>query len=190
MLEFYNDGGRMCRTYRFPNIAVEIKKGDPVNLELHLFNSYDVTWPFIVLLGAFRLVCENGLVVGNKFLQVRKCHVFQLKRIDLEGEISTAFNRFSMQTKEWKGWANRQLTAATYAKVMDTMKFGKNATEMIQEQVDQKTSGYGNDGFPIMTLWAFFNILTWFIIFRAVSLNHRVEMERRLRVAMAHLKGK
>ena len=29
---FYNDGGRMRRTYRFPEISVEIEQGDPVNL--------------------------------------------------------------------------------------------------------------------------------------------------------------
>ena len=47
--KFYNDGARMRGTYRFYEKSVEIKKGDKVNPELHLFNSYDTTWPFIIL---------------------------------------------------------------------------------------------------------------------------------------------
>lgn len=72
--EFYNDGARMRVIYRFYKRSVEIKKGDTVNPELHLFNSYDTTWPFIVLIGVFRLVCTNGLVVGEKYLHLRKRH--------------------------------------------------------------------------------------------------------------------
>jgi hypothetical protein len=44
--EFFNDGGRMRRTYRFHDIRVEVREGDLINPELHLFNSYDKTWPF------------------------------------------------------------------------------------------------------------------------------------------------
>jgi len=79
--EFYNDGGRMRRKYTFPGIKVEIEHKDAVSLELNLFNSYDTSWPFIVLLGGFRYVCENGLVVGKKFLQIRKRHVYWLAEV-------------------------------------------------------------------------------------------------------------
>ena len=48
--EFYNSGGRMRRTYSFPEIKVEIKPNNDVNLKIELFNSYDVTWPFTILL--------------------------------------------------------------------------------------------------------------------------------------------
>ncbi len=188
--EFFNDGGRMRRTYRFPDIAIEIGKGDPVNLELHLFNSYDVSWPFIVLLGAFRLICSNGLVIGKRFLYVRKRHVFNLEKLDLEAEISTALNRFTLQTKEWERWSSFQLTPAAHNKVMEHMKFGKTAKETIEGKVEREAAGHDGEGFPIITLWVFYNILTWYITFKTVSLNHRVEMERRLRDAMVHLKGK
>jgi hypothetical protein len=39
--EFYNGGARMRVAYRFYEKSVKIKKGDTVNPELHLFNSYD-----------------------------------------------------------------------------------------------------------------------------------------------------
>ncbi|MBN1548479.1 MAG: DUF932 domain-containing protein [Syntrophaceae bacterium] len=187
--DFYNDCGRMRRTYRFPGISVEIDKDDPVNLELHLFNSYDVSWPFIVLLGVFRFVCSNGLVVGKKFMQVRKRHVFGLEKIELEHEISTALKRFRKQAEEWQKWVERLLTEASYNQVMEAMRFGKRAEEQIGVKLNRESTDYDDRGFPIITLWAFFNVLTWFITFKTTSLNHRVEMERRLREAVAHFKA-
>ena len=66
------------------------------------------------------------------------------------------------------------------------MNFGAKATEEIQKRVDQRAEGFDANDFSIMSLWAFFNVLTWYITHRAVSLNHRVEMEKRLRVAIGH----
>jgi len=68
------------------------------------------------------------------------------------------------------------------------MKFGKNAMEEIGYKIDQDTNGYNQDHFPVMSLWAFYNVITWYLTHRAVSLNHRVEMEKRLRVAMVYLR--
>jgi len=185
---FYNDGGRMRRTYRFPGISVEIERGDRINPELQLLNSYDVTWPFIVTLGAFRVICTNGLVVAEKFLYLKKRHIQGLDQIDPKEQVSTALKRFSKQTDKWKEWAGRQLTEKTYSRAMKAMKFGKNATEEIEDRVKQEAEDFDDNHFPIMSVWVFFNILTWYITYRAVSLNHRVEMEKRLRGAMAHLK--
>ena len=174
----------MRRTYRFPNISIDIESDDRVNPEIHLFNSYDVTWPFIVLLGAFRFVCANGLVIGRKVLQVRKRHVLDLDKINLEDELSTALDRFQKQAEEWKKWANLTITEKAYGQIMDSMNFGKKASEEIEVRVDREAEHYDDEGFPIISVWIFFNVLTWYITHRCVSLNHRVEMERRLRAAI------
>ncbi len=186
--EFYNDGGRMRRTYRFDEIPVKIQEGDGVCPELHLFNSYDVTWPFIVLLGAFRFVCANGLVVGTKYLYLRKRHFYDFEQLDIKKEVSTVLQRFDSQTNQWKKWAKRPLTEKEYARVMKTMKFGEKATKTIKGRIKKEAEGFGESGHPITTIWIFFNVLTWFITHRAVSLNQRVELERKLRMAMGQLK--
>lgn len=183
--EFYNDAGRMRRRYVFPNISVEIEPGDSVNPELHLLNSYDLSWPFVVLLGAFRLVCSNGQVVGKKFLYLNKRHIYDLERIGLQEEVSTALERFTLQTDQWKEWTEQQLSPTAYDEVMKRMKFGKGALEEIENRMLQDAEGCDDDGYPIMTFWAFFNVLTWFITHNSVSLNHRVDLERRLRAATA-----
>lgn len=186
--EFYNDGGRMCRTYRFYKKSVEIKKGDTVNPELHLFNSYDVTWPFIVLIGAFRFACGNGLVVGEKYLHLRKRHVYQFDQMEIKEQVSTALKRFKLQANQWKRWAEIRLSKKIYTNVMYVMNFGKKAVTEIKSRAQQEAESLNDDGFPVMNIWIFYNILTWYITHRSVSLNHRVEMEKRLRSAIRHFK--
>lgn len=184
--EFYNDGGRMCRTYRFYKKSVEIKKGDTVNPELHLFNSYDTTWPFIIIIGAFRFVCANGLVVGKKYLHLRKRHIYHFDEMDITEQVSTALKRFKLQANQWKKWKGRQLTEENYKNVIKAMKFGKQAIEVIEKRAAEETKDYTDKNFPIINLWIFYNVLTWYITHRAVSLNHRIEMEKRLRSAMRY----
>jgi len=187
-IDFFNDGGRMRCTFTFSRIAAEIEKGDIINLQMHLSNSYDVTWPFTVTLGAIRLVCTNGLVVGKKTVHIRKRHVYELDNLNIDQTIATAMKRFQKQSRKWMDLAQSPLYPTIYEKVMKTMKFGKNATEEIRHQIDHNASGYDNDNFPVMSLWAFYNVLTWYITHKAISLNHRVEMENRLRTAMIYFR--
>ncbi|MBW2195612.1 MAG: DUF932 domain-containing protein [Deltaproteobacteria bacterium] len=181
--QFYNDGGRMCRKYCFPQISVEIGPNDFINPELNLFNSYDVTWPFHILLGAFRIVCSNGLVVGKKFFQLRKRHVYGLQSLNLKEEVSSAMELLTSQTKQWQRWADKRLTGDQHGNVMKAMNFGLKATGQIESRVQREADGYTQEGLPIMSIWIFFNILSWYVTHRAVSLNHRVTMENRLRHA-------
>ena len=184
----YNDGGRMCRKYIFSDISVKIREEDAVNPELQLFNSYDKTFPFILILGAFRLICSNGLVVGEQYLHVRKRHIYHFDAIDIKNQLSTAIERFELQTYLWKQWAVRQLTLGIYNKIMDQMKYGTKAVEEIEEKIETEAEDFTDSGFPVMSLWAFYNIMTWYITYRSASLNHRVEMEKRLRSAIRSIK--
>jgi len=183
---FYNDGGRMRRTYRFVAVACEVKPGDFINPELVLLNSYDLAWPFIVDLGAYRQVCSNGLVIGTILLQLRRRHVSELSRIGLREKVRTALERFGEETLLWQDWAQRRLTEDTYNHVMEAMDLGINATEEIEGQIRSESEGEDTGGFPGMTLWAFFNVLCWYVTHKTVSLNHRVEMESRLKTAIKH----
>jgi len=158
LTEFYNDGGRMRRTYRFLEIGVEVSKGDFVSPELLLFNSYDTEWPFIIFLGAFRFVCENGLVVGQKFLHLRKRHVYELGQINIGDEISTALKRFKQQTRQWKGWTRKGLTPRAYSKVLETMRLGIEGKEEVEARVFKQAEGFDPDGFPILSAWEFYNM--------------------------------
>jgi len=92
--------------------------------------------------------------------------------------------RFRSQTNQWQKWTDRTVTEKDYKRILKVMKFGKNATMEIKARTIQEAEDLNDIGFPIMPLWIFYNIITWYITHRAVSLNHRVEMERRLRTAL------
>jgi len=188
--DFYNDGGRMLREYIFHDHQKIIQPGDLIKPKLQLFNSYDLTWPFIVILGAYRLVCTNGLVVNQKLFHLKKRHVFHIQTLNLVGEISTALKRFSKQASEWEKWTDVPLSKRAYGKILETMALGKNGEEEINNRIDQEAAGFDKENFPIVSLWIFFNILTWYITHRSISLNHRVAMEGRLRMAMANFRRK
>jgi len=186
--QFYGeDKARMRRAYRFENIGVEIAVDDVVHLELLLFNSYDCTWPFSLILGAFRLICSNGLTVGKEFFRLRQKHIVDLDQFDLKKDVTNALSQFNKQSELWKRWTDRPLTPQIYNGVMGTMDFGLEATDSIHRRVYDDTSELDQDYFPIMSIWIFYNVLTWYITHRTVSLNHRIELERRLRKAMRYL---
>jgi hypothetical protein len=186
--EFYNERGRMRRTYRFPSISVKISKDDTVCLTLHLFNSYDLTWPFIVLVGAFRYVCANGLVIGRKYYQFRKRHIFHLEDVGLEADLDRSIGQFNLQANVWRQWAEIPMSMKAYDRVMRTMQFGRRAAEEIEERI-WEDMGASQAGVPLISLWAFYNVLAWYMTHRAVSLNHRVEMENKLRMATGQFRS-
>jgi hypothetical protein len=70
------------------------------------------------------------------------------------------------------------------------MKFGKKAQEEIVQKIEHDSVGKDEEGFPITTFWVFYNIMTWYITHRAVSLNHQVELERRLRRSLRRTRNK
>ncbi len=171
---------RGISSFSFVDQKAAIAADDIVNPELHLFNSYDVTWPFTVLLGAFRSVCGNGLVVGKKFLHFKRRHVYELESMGLEEEVETALNRFGNQAEQWRHWAGTRLTEEAFTDIIEAMKFGKKATNLINGHIGNNEP----DKAPDFNLWEFYNVITWYITHHAASLNHRVAMESRLRAAM------
>ena len=103
-------------------------------------------------------------------------------------KVSTALDRFFLQTEQWREWADQLLVVGVHAKVMEAMKLGKVAVKQIEYRMAKEATDFDKDGFPIMSVWVFFNVLTWYITHRAVSLNHRVDLERRLKKAIINFR--
>lgn len=69
------NGSRLFVTYKIPSIKVEVQKGDFVALQFVAKNSYDGSRSFSMVLGAFRLVCSNGMVIGKELFSFSQKHV-------------------------------------------------------------------------------------------------------------------
>ena len=61
----FGNGQQTTWKWIIPDVKIEISKGDLMNPEIIIKNSYDGTTQVHILSGAFRLVCSNGMIIGN-----------------------------------------------------------------------------------------------------------------------------
>jgi len=75
MIKLNESGSSMFATFKLDNIKGEVEKGDFVSLQFVVKNSYDGSNALQVILGAFRLVCSNGLIVGKQLFTYSQRHI-------------------------------------------------------------------------------------------------------------------
>lgn len=88
---------------RFRNSDILPQVGDLVP-EIVLTNSHDGTSAFQISAGMYRLVCSNGLTVGDDQMSVRQRHSGQVDDV-LEGVFSVVdeFPEIARTAREWQG---------------------------------------------------------------------------------------
>ena len=106
------DGGgrRTLRTYTFPEHRIEIAEGDVTNLQIRVPNSYDGSWAFGIMLGGYRLVCSNGLVVGTSLARVKRKHTVNLDIHELVAQLQQAAKMYAGNEQLWRTWARTTIT--------------------------------------------------------------------------------
>jgi len=85
----FSGGQRAIWKWNFPKTEVKVNKNDLVNPQLIVSNSYDGSTSVNIMGGAFRLVCLNGLTIGNVLTSKKAVHKNSNTSIDqLEDNIS------------------------------------------------------------------------------------------------------
>jgi hypothetical protein len=74
-IQLAKNGAQMFTTYKLSAVQYEVQKGDMVALQFVVKNSYDGTNALQIMLGAFRLVCTNGMVIGKQFFSYSQKHI-------------------------------------------------------------------------------------------------------------------
>lgn len=174
-----SNGAKLQAKYVFPEIDVQINTGDVVHPEVEIRNGYDGIWSFGVLFGAFRLVCSNGLVIGDVVMQFKRKHFNPAQQFLLTDMLQNSFESFSNQTEMWKGWVDKVLTPEQVTNNLETLAFNKK--EMKELEVESEVATHATIMTPAITQWVFFNILTQYITHRVASVNRQVELQSRLR---------
>ena len=183
-ISLLNDGGKMEVKYRFPEVKMEIAEGDIVNPELIGRNSYDGGWRFTTMLGGYRVVCSNGLVVGKTIYMIKQFHYENLKIENIRVELDEAMHKFSIQTKLWESWVDRVTKYEEYEQVINDMKLGQKEAEIVQEELNNPKNTVNGK----LTMWLFYNIITALITHHSRSQAKRIAMEDRARRAFDRLK--
>ena len=84
-LTMSESGARMAMRVELPErFAFNAPDKHPMALTFECFNSVDRTVPLFALVGWFRLVCTNGLIIGTTHASMRQNHRPPLRIADLE----------------------------------------------------------------------------------------------------------
>ncbi len=87
-------GAHLWIIFNFPDIKIEIWKGDPVTMQVIVENSYDTSTSIRFSIGAFRVVCSNGIVVWKRFVHDYQRHIPRL-------DIGSLQDRFGSLTRHF-----------------------------------------------------------------------------------------
>ncbi len=187
-VKFPEDGARMWAKLIFPDISypVTTRHNDSVHPTLEVFGSYDGAWPTKMLIGAYRLVCTNGMIVGVQFDAFYQRHWTDF---DTEGVIDMVrgFDGvFCQQTEIWRNWANTPALPADYENLIDPLRLSNKDLTAIGREVEA-SSGLRLDDLKLRTLdrWSLFNIVTQFLSHSVRGgAGRQAELFARLRTAV------
>ena len=148
-------GARTIVTYTFPAHSIEIAKGDNVMLTIRVLNSYDGGWRFMIHVGAVRVVCENGMIIGEWFSEHFAKHT---KNIDTDSAIAKlghALEVYTQNAELWTAYPSTPVSDLQATNVLTSLAGGsKTLLELLQQTHVEYVDELGKN------LWALFNTLT------------------------------
>lgn len=100
-------GGRMKVRVTFRELLFEIAPGDEVNPTMEAFASYDGSLAQMLSIGGFRLVCTNGMMIGNILAKYKWKHTIGLDMERAGAIISSGMEKYSKAVGLWKSFTKR-----------------------------------------------------------------------------------
>lgn len=85
------------------------QKGDILKLRLECYNSVDGTSRLIILLGWFRLICSNGMIIGETKTELRDIHNIHLNLEKIPFIISNNMEAIAQEKKRLIDWTNYEV---------------------------------------------------------------------------------
>lgn len=168
-----NSGARIRAEFKLPMPPIKLGRNDISEITMVVQNSYDRSKPFIAQLGAYRLVCSNGMMIGQSFGSIRARHVIKtldtddgalgiLPDLELMIERAPRIKDLWLKWRETKvdhDWARDALTGAFPDKYLAPVLEEKN--------------------FP-QSQWDLYNALTRFSTHDTKSLQRRIDFDERI----------
>jgi len=178
-------GARMKFEVTFPDVKYEIRKGDIVWPRIYTLNSYDLGWKLTHRAGIWREICSNGAIIGEIWQTFKKRHIASLDLELLVGDLRDSFDKFKLDTIEWKRWTERKVSEKEYELFWERFISGKppvfNKTERpkVEALPEQGTSQRLADFLrkDELTLWDLHNVVTQYITHEFTSEIRRTEVE-------------
>tara|TARA_R110002020_G_scaffold116034_1_gene266226 strand:+ start:936 stop:1703 length:768 start_codon:yes stop_codon:yes gene_type:complete len=165
--KIFGNGARARWRYRFPQT---LKVGeDDMHPEIIMGNSYDGTSQVYMMMGAYRLVCSNGMIIGVTFGKFNNRHSVynpNVKQLDtvLPDMIRTAITAIENDLPELQ---NIKLNPSDVSKIVEL--FPEQSIEnLVQYLLTHKPDTY----------WDLLNACTWMsthVLNRKTEATHKLE---------------
>jgi len=149
------NGAHLFSEYTLPKLRFEVKKGDDVSLRFIAKNSYDGTKSFQLIMGAFRFVCDNGLVVGNEFFSLSRKHIESDKPLKDVLALDTLVSQLS---EDFSSKTIPQFKKMIQTPVQPTKLFDKNKIDLPKYILDIAKKEYEKE--KLYTVWNYYNSFT------------------------------
>lgn len=160
------NGAHCLIQYTFPTAKIEIQTGDFVSLQITIINSYDASTSIRFLIGAFRLVCSNGLVIGKELAYYFLRHTSELDANVIQErfrDVSRHFNKsvVPVMSKMSESELSKEKSSQLLKKYKNKNIFPHWLIEDAQERYQKEKP----------TVWNFYNALTYFITHGRSEMN-------------------
>lgn len=185
-IHLYDNGGKLRAQYVFKDVDGVIqtgaRTGDKLHPQIEVFNSYDLGWSRRISFGAYRLVCTNGLVIGEKILQYQTNHRAIFDEEAVKFTIMAAMDKFSDQQGIWQKWVDKVTTPEDYIEVMEALPLANKDVDAIGKVVETSSDLRIQDiRLKTLSYWLFFNILCQYVTHHVESHLKRVNIEAAMR---------
>lgn len=162
-IELTKNGAQLFGLYTLNSVQIQVDKNDLVALQLIIKNSYDGTKSLQLVLGAFRLVCSNGMIIGKELFNFSQKHFSSnLPEIsNLKDNVSKMVNTFK-DTLPLMQKMNK-----TSLKINEDL-FNNKKVGIPQYLLKEAKEEYKNK--DMNTIWGYYNSLTY-------AISHKMKKE-------------
>ena len=148
-------GARTVCTYTFPAHTIEVREGDDMQLKISVLNSYDGSWKFMSLVGALRMACMNGQVIGDYFSSFYGKHTRSLDTDVAVEKLEHSLDVYMENAELWKQYPTTAVSELQAHNVfLNLAGESKVLLELLKTTHALYVEEVGNN------LWALFNTLT------------------------------
>ena len=103
-------GERMALSVYLPDeFSFDPRDGHPLSLRLECFNSVDGSTRFRALMGWFRFVCSNGMIIGVTQSDIRRRHVGDLQLSDIGSVLASGIEESEWEKRNFEKWRGKDV---------------------------------------------------------------------------------
>jgi len=188
-----NQMGRMRVRYTFKEIDFEVRKGDVIHPTFESYASHDTSLAQRFDVGAYRLICTNGMKIGEMFAKYKKKHVASLELDVAKEMITLGMQNFSEAQNLLISFVERQALASEVF-MYEALPFSPTEKFDVETQIKRLGKVIAWDDKEPEKRKVEINAYDLYNIYTDVASHNVLDMNRQLRlddgIAKAFLSGK